>query len=315
MTVLLLTAVPVLAGAVLGLTASRVGRRLPPAAAVKLLAPTAFVTALTTGFSLSVLAFTALARIPVLAALGHWSVGALGVDDVPPPVGGAVVGTVVVSLLLAALRRSLRTATDLRHAILACRHLREAGDGLVLLDDDSADAFAVPGIRGRIVVTRGMLRALTPPERRALIAHERAHLSGHHQLYIQAADLAAAANPLLRPVAVQVRVLAERWADECAATLVGDRRLTARALAKAALARAAHRRAQTPSLALAASSHGVAGRVLALTRPAPRPSPRLAGFVVALGLAGVLASLWSAHATEATFEAAHAAYQHDVTPR
>lgn len=306
--VLLLTAVPVLASAALGLTASRVGARLPPSAAVRLLAPTAFVTALTAGFCLSVAAFTALARVPLVAALGGWSVSALGVDGPPPPVGGLVLGTVVVVLLVTALLRSLRTATDLRQAVLAARRLREASEGLVLLEDDVADAFAVPGLHGKVVVTRGMLRALTPPERRVLIAHEQAHLAHHHQLYIQAAHLAAAANPLLRPVAAQVRGLTERWADEEAAAAVGDRRLTARALAKAALARAATRGAAPPRLAMAASVDSMAQRVLALTRPAPRPSPRLAGFVVAVGLVGVLASVWSARTTEVTFEAAHAAY-------
>lgn len=305
---LLLAAIPVLTSLLLGLGAPWVGARLPPGSAVKALAPTAFLTAMATGFSLSMVAFTALARIPFIAALGQWSAGTLGVDGTPPPVGGALLGTLVVALLLMAFRRSLGTATELARALLACRHLRELSDGLVVLRDDTADAFAVPGLRGRIVITTGMLRALTPPQRRALIAHERAHLDHHHQLYIQAANLAAAANPLLRPVAAQVRKLTERWADEEAAATVDDRDLVARALAKAALARAAGQRQVAPPLAMAATSGDVAQRALALTRPAPRPRPRLAGVIVALGLASVLASVWTAHTTETRFEYAHAAY-------
>lgn len=310
---LLLALVPVLASALLGLSAPWVGARLPPGSAVKALAPTAFLTALATGFSLSVVAFTALARIPVIAALGQWSAGTLGVDGTPPPVGGALLGTLVVALLLTALRRSLGTATELARAVLACRQLREVSAGLVVLRDDTADAFAVPGLRGKIVITTGMLKALTPPERRALIAHERAHLDQHHQLYIQATNLAAAANPLLRPVAAQVRRLTERWADEHAAATVDDRDLVARALAKAALTRAAARRPVPPPLAMAATSGDVAQRALALTRPAPRPRPRLAGIIVALGLASVLASLMTAHTSEDRFESAHAAYDTQIT--
>ncbi len=303
-----LAAIPILASAVLGLSAPRVGSLLPPGTAVKVLAPTAFATALATGFSLGVVAFTALARIPLVAALGKWSVGALGVDDVPPPLGGVVLGVLVVGLLLAVLRRSLRTATGLAQAILTCRALREVYDGLVLLDEETPDAFAVPGLRGRIVITTGMLKVLTPAERRALLAHEQAHLEHHHQLYIQAADLAAAANPLLRPVARWVRTLTERWADEHAATTVGDRQLTARALAKAALARSATPRTSRPAMAMAVGSGDVAQRALALTRPAPAPRPRLAAMIVALGVASVLASVWSARTTETNFDHAVAAY-------
>jgi Zn-dependent protease with chaperone function len=305
---LALAAIPILASVVLGLGASPIGSRLPPSSAVKVLAPTAFVTALASGFSLSVVAFTALARIPVVATLGQWSAGILGLDGTPPPIGGLVLGLLVAALLVMALRRSLRTATELTQAFLACRHLQDVSGGLVLLEDDIADAFAVPGLRGRIVITTGMLKALTPGERRALIAHEHAHLTHHHQLYIQAANLAAAANPLLRPAATQVRKLTERWADEHAASTVDDRQLTARALAKAALARAATQHGTTPPLAMAAATGDVAERALALTRPAPKPRPRLAGTIVALGVTSVLTSLWTAHTTEAKFEYAHAAY-------
>jgi Zn-dependent protease with chaperone function len=305
---LALAAVPVVVSAVLGLGAHRVGGLLPPGSAVKVLAPTALVTALANGFCLSVVAFTALARIPLVASLGQWSVGVLGVDGTPPPVGGAVLGVLVMALLLMALRRSVRTATELTQAMVACRHLRALSDRLVLVEDDVADAFAVPGLRGKIVITTGMLKALDPRERQALIAHEQAHLAHHHQLYIQAADLAAAANPLLRPTATHVRKLTERWADEEAARTVDDRHLTARALAKAALARAATRRDAAPPLAMAASAGDVAERAVALTRPAPASRPRVAGVILTLGIASLLASLWAAHTTEATFEHAHAVY-------
>ena len=218
-------------------------------------------------------------------------------------------GLLVVILVAMVLRRSFTTTTGLTRAALACRHLQEAAAGLVLLEDDAPDAFAVPGPRGRIVITTGMLKALTPRERRALLAHERAHLAHHHQLYIQAADLAAAANPFLRPTARQVRRLVERWADEQAARAVGDRRLAARALARAALARStSRRRGPAPPLAMPAVTGEVVERTLALRQPAIGPRPRLTAVVVGLGITSVLASLWIAHSTETRFEYAHASY-------
>ena len=106
----------------------------------------------------------------------------------------------------------------------------------MVTDDEAADAYTLPGLPCRIVITAGMLRALTGPERQVLLAHERAHASGVHYLFTTAARLAAAANPLLRPVASAVGYSVERWADERAAAVTGDRELAARAIARAALA-------------------------------------------------------------------------------
>ena len=59
-----------------------------------------------------------------------------------------------------------------------------------------------------------MLRALSgfTSERGVLLAHERSHARGSHYLFTSAARLAAAANPLLRPVAAQTGYTVERWA-------------------------------------------------------------------------------------------------------
>jgi hypothetical protein len=67
-----------------------------------------------------------------------------------------------------------------------------------------------------------MLRALSPPERQVLLAHERAHASGLHYLFTTAARLAAAANPLLRSV-VAADVSALEAARDLHALLVSAR--------------------------------------------------------------------------------------------
>jgi beta-lactamase regulating signal transducer with metallopeptidase domain len=139
-----------------------------------------------------------------------------------------------------------------------------------------------------------MMRALSHPERRVLLAHERAHASGLHYLFTTAARLAAAANPLLRPVAAAVSYTVERWADERAAAVAGDRRLAARAIATAArAATAAPPRRAEPAAALAAVARPcgrrgagpVPRRVAALLSPPPQP--RLLLLVAAVLLVAV----------------------------
>ncbi|MFF4214568.1 M56 family metallopeptidase [Streptomyces sp. NPDC001796] len=109
-------------------------------------------------------------------------------------------------------------------------------DRVVVMADAAPDAYAVPGLPGRIVVSTGMLEALDDADREAMLAHESAHLACHHYAFVAVAQLAATCNPLLRPVAAAVAYTIERWADERAATACGDRRQVARAIGKAALA-------------------------------------------------------------------------------
>ncbi|WP_404949215.1 M56 family metallopeptidase [Streptomyces sp. ARC14] len=118
------------------------------------------------------------------------------------------------------------------------------GGDLAVLPDDVPYAYALPGSPGRVMVSTAMLAALDPAERRALLAHERAHLDGRHHRLLLATRLAGCVNPLLRPLQAALVYSTERWADEEAARVTGDRRLTARAVGKAALisARAPGRR-------------------------------------------------------------------------
>lgn len=119
---------------------------------------------------------------------------------------------------------------------------------------------------GRIAVSTALLAGLAPAERRALFAHERAHLSARHHRHLLAAHLAARANPFLRPLRTAVVYTAERWADEEAARAVGDRRTVARAIGKAALLSP---RTPVPTVAALAATGPVPRRVAALLAPAP----------------------------------------------
>jgi hypothetical protein len=265
--------VPFAVTAVLALLAPRLARRLTPRPAAWALACAALVTAIGWTGSLALLAFTGIAQIPQVAAEGHWSVTALRAEDpvylVVAAVSTCLLAASLVSLSLAA-RRQLR---DVMRARRECAGLR-GGTELVVLDDDAPLAFALPGKRGRIVVTRGMLRCLGDDEREALLAHERAHLRRKHHRFLGLWRLTASLNPLLRPLADTGAFVLERWADEEAAAQVGDRAVVARAVGRAALASAG-----APRPVLAVTGGEVPQRVRALLAPPParRSLPFMAG--------------------------------------
>jgi hypothetical protein len=138
-----------------------------------------------------------------------------------------------------------------------------------------------------------MVRALAADQRRALLAHERAHVSLRHHRFVLIVDLASAAQPLLWPLRDAVRYTVERWADEVAAAATGDRVLTARAVATAALA-ARHSRLSVATLGISAGP--VPQRVAALLTPV-RPRYRILALLTV-----VLVGYVFAEATEAVLD-------------
>jgi beta-lactamase regulating signal transducer with metallopeptidase domain len=137
-----------------------------------------------------------------------------------------------------------------------------------------------------------MLRALDPGERRVVLAHERSHLRHRHDRYRTLIRIAARINPLLRPAVRATDLLLERWADEDAARAVGSRRLTARALARAAVA--AGPAAPAPGQASFAALP-VSARVDALLAATPAGRSRAA--LVMLTAIALVAALSAALAT------------------
>jgi beta-lactamase regulating signal transducer with metallopeptidase domain len=240
-------------------------RRLHPAAATWLTAISSVVLTLGAALSLALFTLAGLAGLSIVVDIGHLSPSVLRRADITDrPVD------VIAALLLLALCGTAVVATIRRvRALRTARELAGAGAELVVLAQDRPVAHAVPGQPGRIVVSTGMLTRLTPPERSALFAHERAHLDRSHHLFVAVVDVFAAANPLLRPLRGTVRYTTERWADELAARGVGSRSVVATAVGKAALA--TKDAARDPVL-LAASGGEVPRRVAALlvTPPARR---------------------------------------------
>jgi Zn-dependent protease with chaperone function len=268
--VISLLAVPVLVGLALCLVSDRLARSLRPGWAVPLLTALALSVALCTGIALSVAAVLVGVQLGPLPRIGQWSVRSLRSGMGFPDFVGLLAMALVLVLLASALVRGVRTARDLIRASRAARGLHPAGGELAFVDDAAPVAYSVLGFPGRIVVSAAMLAALSADERRVLLAHEASHLRNRHQLYFGLTRLAAAANPLLRPVVGAVSRAVERAADEDAAAVVGDRGLAARALTRAALARAAHPGSLAPAAALGATEGGAAvmvDRVRSLLAP------------------------------------------------
>jgi len=264
----------------------RLARRLPPAAATRLLVPASLVVAGSSVWVLVVVAFTWVAQWPAVSRYGQWSAEELRADMPFPtvvPVGCCLLALLAVARAATRGTRRVRVLLAVRQS---CRGIGAPGS-LVVLDNDRPDAFATPGAHGRIVVTRGLLRALSADERRALLAHETAHLAHRHVWWLLAAELAAAANPMLAPTARAVTHAVERWADEDAARAVTDRRLVARTLARTALLiRASPDRPVSP----AAVGGDVPERVRALLEPPPRPRVVPLAVLVVLLLATTVAA-------------------------
>jgi Zn-dependent protease with chaperone function len=264
----LLSLIPVLLGAGAGGFGSRAARRLPPALATVLLTAFALTVALATGMLLCLAAYVGTVGLLPLVHPRDWSPRRLH-EELPIPAWVALATGAVAGVLLArACRHLVRVVRSSRRTAAAAAALPAIGD-LAVVPDTAIHAYAVPGggphRRGRVVVSTGMLRCLSGPQRRALLAHEQAHLRYHHHWYVQLARLAAAANPLMRPVAIAVDQATERWADAVAVRQVGDRAVVAHALGRAALARPA-----APGDALGAAQHDVLDRIRDLLEPPRR---------------------------------------------
>ncbi len=222
--------IPALAGA----AARPLAARLEPRQATWLLTSATVALAGCSTAALALLAAFAAARAPALAALGDYSQSVMRrVDPISASTGAAA------ALALAGAAAGVTVIFRSRARALAESYRRSAGldapGSIVVVPGPAIEAYALPGRPGRIVVSGRLLDRLDTDGRAALIAHEQAHLAGRHHLFASVARLAAAANPMLLPVARSVEYTVERWADEHAAAITGDRRLVAETIGQVAL--------------------------------------------------------------------------------
>ena len=153
-----------------------------------------------------------------------------------------------------------------------------------IIDGDRPAVYCLPG-RRRIVLTTGALTRLDDGQLDAVLAHERAHLSGRHHIVLALATALQRSVPSAGFFAVaarQIAYLVEVAADDAAA-----RRAPRLTVASALLAVAM---AGIPAGALGAGGSAAAHRIQRLINPPPRDSrTRQAVTWLALATAATLA--------------------------
>src|ERR1700742_82182 len=143
--------------------------------------------------------------------------------------GGAMVAGLGLTLAGAVVARTALTATThlraagrqaLQHAQTARLVGRpEPALGATLVDHPQPAAYCVAGRHPTVVLTTGAVQALDADQLAAVLAHERAHLTGRHHRLIAMARIGRQVLPfvpLMRDADAQVARLAEMHADDAA---------------------------------------------------------------------------------------------------
>jgi Zn-dependent protease with chaperone function len=305
----LLVYLPLLIPALAAIAARPLAARMEPRKATWLLTAATVALAACSTAALALLVASAAAQVPAVAALRGYSPSVVHRAGPTSAVIGAVAAIVLTAAALTVTITFRRRARALAESY---RRSASLHDGAVVVVPGSAvEAYAMPGSPGRIVVSGRLLEALDEPGRAALLAHERAHLAGRHHLFTSVARMAAAANPVLLPVARAVDYTVERWADEHAARVTGDRRLVAATIGQVAMLATPVRQAAATLGIVATRRVSVAWagpvprRVAALLAPPPRSRYLLlAAAVLMVALAGASA-LQAARDLHALLELAH----------
>ncbi len=187
--------------------------------------------------------------------------------------GGATVAGLGLTLAGAVVARTMVSAMTLLRASgrQAFRHAQtarlvgtpEPALGAVLVEHPQPAAHCVAGRHPTVVLTTGAVEVLDPDQLAAVLAHERAHLAGHHHRLRALARIARQVLPflpLMRDAEAEVTRLVELHADDAARRASGPGPL---ATALVLLATAA-----SPAPALAAAATDTLRRIHRLLDPA-----------------------------------------------
>lgn len=146
---------------------------------------------------------------------------------------GPVVGTLsgmaaswVLGAAMIGINRARRLQKNVRVDPEIGARFEWHGVSVVVLDTADHGAYAVPGRHPQVVVTLGLWRRLTRQQKRVLIAHEMAHVTGRHACdlwMIGAVQTALGWIPAVARGAGFWREALERSADDDAASLTGPR--------------------------------------------------------------------------------------------
>ena len=154
----------------------------------------------------------------VIDEVAHWSRGhsmldscldmlfqlLIGQSGQAPPLMHTIAAASVLAVTVVAVSRLV--ASFLRLRANACRHahdVRLVGQlmegNVVIVDADVCAAYCVAGRPSTVVVTRAATARLTERELAAVLAHEQAHVRGHHLEVSMVVGAAARAFPRIAP--------------------------------------------------------------------------------------------------------------------
>jgi Zn-dependent protease with chaperone function len=241
-------------------------RRLPPSEWAKAAAGLLAIGAVVVEASLALQAAPVVLRavgLEGVAELCEHALGPVAPGGVPMGIAAAVAAIVVVLLAgrsVLAARRGRRAATVEPEIGW---HATVGGHELVVVPSAEPVAFSIAGRPGQVIMSHGLIAALSDSELAAVLRHEVAHVRHRHQRYLLLARVVEASLgllPLVRRATAALRCAVERWADEAAAG--GD--TADRASVHAALLRLAELAAM-PEVAAFTTPGTVAERLEALT--------------------------------------------------
>jgi Zn-dependent protease with chaperone function len=200
----------------------------------------------------------------------------------PIAVGLAAALTVIMLVKL------VHSVIRYRREVVGVRRLQHAGlsllsvagpSNVVVIPHPVPAAYCVPGRPGRVVMTDSAIEALGPDQVAAVVAHERAHLSGRHSVPVGMAAVLQGAfgrlAPVFRRASRETAALVEMVADDAAVAMCPGPRVAE------ALVTLAH--GPATRTALGASGSDTVRRIRRLTMP-QRPLGRVSTLVTVLTL-------------------------------
>jgi Zn-dependent protease with chaperone function len=210
---------------------------------------------------------------------GHWLQDLGGLYDHRNRLGLIGWSGIALTVLVGAWLVAVFVASSTRIVLRRRAHRRildlVAADGVPsgvrMLDHPVATAYCVPGFRPRIVLSSGVFEVLDDSELQAVLAHERAHARGRHDLVVQPFIAWRDTFPFLRSARTglaAVEQLVEMLADDAAVRRCGMPTLC-RSLERLDAARIA----DPDGMDRAGAARAVGqldARLLRLSRPRPR---------------------------------------------
>ncbi len=130
------------------------------------------------------------------------------------PVAGVVLGALLGTVVGRHWVRTLVVRRRHRQVLALVARQDPAVPGALILDHPLAVAYCLPGLRSRVVLSRGALDTLDQQELAAVLAHEHAHARERHDLVLLPF---LALRPVWRRAADAVALLVEMRADQSAA--------------------------------------------------------------------------------------------------